>query len=354
MKLENLRDEIDAIDDNILELLNRRMEVVKAVGKFKADTKGAIYRPEREKQIITRLAKASDGEMNYAAIEAIFMELFATSRNLELPEKVVYLGPDGSYSHQAARRKFGALSSYMQLSSIESVFKVLENGEAKFGIVPIENNTDGAVGATLDSLAKYSSHIVAEEYMDIHHSFATILDDIKDVKRIYSHPQGYNQCIEFLDEHFLAEVEFIPTRSTSAAAARAKADPDSAAICSKIAAKINNLPILFEKIEDNESNRTRFLILSNFKNAQSEFDKTSILVKLDDTSGALATFLQKFKESGINLLKIESRPLKEEKFKSMFFIDYDGHIDDEKSQKFFQDNNINLKWLGSYVNGENR
>jgi chorismate mutase/prephenate dehydratase len=352
MKLEDLRAEIDQIDSRVLELLNRRMEVVKSVGKFKADTKGAIYRPEREKQILTRLAQESKGELNYSAIEAIFMEIFATSRNLELPEKVVYLGPEGSYSHQAARRKFGAMSSYMQLSSIEAVFKVLENGEAKFGVVPIENNTDGAIGLTLDSLAKYNSLIVAEEYMEIHHSFASTVDDLKDIKRIYSHPQGYNQCIEFLDEHFLTEVEFVPTRSTSAAAARAKSDIYSAAICSKIAAKINKLPILFDKIEDNEANRTRFLILSNFKNQQSEFDKTSILVTLDNKAGSLATFLQMFKDSGINLLKIESRPIRHNVFKSLFFIDYEGHIDDKRSKEFFKNSDIESKWLGSYVDGD--
>ncbi len=352
MNLDNLRKQIDAIDDKLLKLLNERMEVVKKVGDFKQQTKGAIYRPEREKAIIDRLCAKSDGLLNKSAIEAIFMEIFAVSRNLELPERIAYLGPEGSYSHQAAELKFGAMSSYLPISSIEGVFKVLHNKEAKFGVVPIENNTDGAVGATLDSLAKYDSLIVAEEYMDIHHSFATTLDDIKKIKRIYSHPQGYNQCINFLEEHFLTEVEFIPTRSTSAAAKRAKNDPNSAAICSKIAAKIHHLPILFEKIEDNEANRTRFLILSDFKNGKSKFDKTSILAKLDDKAGSLVDFLQKFKDVGINLLKIESRPIKEEKFKSMFFIDFEGHRDDEGFKKLLNDEKNSIKWLGSYVNGE--
>ena len=356
MDLNDLRKEIDRLDNELLKLLNERMEVVKKVGEFKQQTKGAIYRPEREKQIIDRLASLSDGLLNKEAIEAIFMEVFAVSRNLELPERVVYLGPKGSYSHQAAEMKFGSLSSYMPISSIEGVFKVLENKEAKFGVVPIENNTDGAVGATLDSLAKYNSLIVAEEYMDIHHSFASIQDDLKKIKRIYSHPQGYNQCIGFLEEHFLTDVEFIPTRSTSAAAKRAVEDPDSASICSKIAAKLYHLPILFEKIEDNEANRTRFLILSDFKNAKSEFDKTSILAKLDDIPGSLVEFLQKFKDVGINLLKIESRPIKEERFKSMFFIDFEGHRDDENFQKLLQanDTSYSIKWLGSYVNGEKK
>ncbi len=355
MGLEELRKEIDRLDNELLKLLNKRMDVVKQVGEYKHQTKGAIYRPEREKQIIDRLASQNDGLLNKEAIEALFMEIFAVSRNLELPEKVVYLGPEGSYSHQAAEQKFGAMSNYMPISSIEGVFKVLENKEAKFGVVPIENNTDGAVGATLDSLAKYNSLIVAEEYMDIHHSFASVQDDIKNIKRIYSHPQGYNQCISFLEEHFLTDVEFIPTRSTSAAAKRAVEDPDSAAICSKIAAKLHHLPILFEKIEDNEANRTRFLILSDIKNGKSEFDKTSILAKLDDKAGSLVEFLQKFKDVGINLLKIESRPIKEEKFKSMFFIDFEGHGDDENFQKLLNaDDNYSIKWLGSYVDGEKK
>ncbi len=352
MNLDDLRNQIDTIDNQLLKLLNQRMEVVKEVGKYKEKTKGAIYRPEREKAIIDRLSKQSDGLLTKEAIEAIFMEIFAVSRNLELPERIAYLGPEGSYSHQAAELKFGAMSNYLPISSIEGVFKVLANKEAKFGVVPIENNTDGAVGATLDSLAKYDSLIVAEEYMDIHHSFATTLDDIKKIKRIYSHPQGYNQCINFLDEHFLTDVEFVPTRSTSAAARRAKEDPTSAAICSKIAAKIHHLPILFEKIEDNEANRTRFLILSDFKNGKSNFDKTSILAKLDDKAGSLVDFLQKFKDVGINLLKIESRPIKEEKFKSMFFIDFEGHGDDESFKKLLNDKQNSIKWLGSYLNGE--
>lgn len=352
MNLDDLRNQIDNLDNELLKLLNKRMEVVKKVGEFKQQTKGAIYRPEREKAIIDRLEQMSKGLLNKEAIEALFMEIFAVSRNLELPERIAYLGPEGSYSHQAAELKFGAMSNYLPISSIEGVFKVLQNKEVKFGVVPIENNTDGAVGATLDSLAKYDSLIVAEEYMDIHHSFATTQDDIKKIKRIYSHPQGYNQCINFLDEHFLTDVEFVPTRSTSAAARRAKDDPDSAAICSKIAAKIHYLPILFEKIEDNEANRTRFLILSDIKNGKSNFDKTSILAKLDDKAGSLVDFLQKFKEVGINLLKIESRPLKEEKFKSMFFIDFEGHREDESFKKLLKQDKNSIKWLGSYVNGE--
>ncbi len=352
MTLNDLRLEINSVDDELLTLLNQRMEYVKKVGKLKHNDGSSIYRPEREKEIIERLCKQNNGALSDEAIEAIYMEIFAVSRNLELPEKVAYLGPEGSYSHQVAESKFGAMSYYLPLNSIESVFKVLDNKEAKFGIVPIENNTDGAVGATLDCLKKYDSLIVSETFMDIHHSFATVSENLKDIKRIYSHPQGYNQCKNFLEEHFLQDIEFVPTRSTSAAARRAKEDPNSAAICSHIAAKLYKLPIHFEKIEDNLANRTRFLILSDFKNQQSEHDKTTILARTEDRPGSLVDFLQSFQDIGINLTKIESRPIKEKKFQSIFFIDFKGHIDNEKIKTLIKNSPNKIKWLGSYVDGE--
>lgn len=319
MKLEELRDEIDAIDDQILQLLIQRMDVVKNVGKLKNTTGGAIYRPEREKSILDRLKEKSKGSLDEKAIEAIYLETFAASRNLELPERIAYLGPEGSYTHQVAESRFGAFAHYLSLSSIESVFKVLKNKEAKYGVVPIENNTDGAVGATLDCLGGYDSKIVAELYMDIHHSFATLAEDIKDIKKIYSHPQGYNQCRDFLEGHMLLDVEFISAKSTAQAAQIAKKDKNSAAICSHIAAKLYRLPVMFEKIEDNLANRTRFLILSDFKNNSGEKNKTSILAKTDNRPGGLVDFLQIFQKENVNLTTIESRPTKK-KISRRFFI----------------------------------
>lgn len=352
MTLQELREGIDKIDDELLKLLNRRMRYVKEVGKLKQNDGSSIYRPEREREILERLNRLNNGDLTPEAIEAIYMEIFAVSRNLELPEKIAYLGPDGSYTHQAAESRFGALSYYLPLSSIEAVFKVLQNKEAKYGVIPIENNTEGAVGTTIDCLNKYDSKIVAELYMDIHHSFATLAEDLKEIKRIYSHPQGYNQCKNFLEEHFLMDVEFIPTYSTSAAAKKAKEDKEGAAICSAIAAKLYNLPIHFEKIEDNLANQTRFLILSDFKNQRSDNDKTSIIAKTDNAPGSLVNFLRNFQDHGINLTKIESRPLMEEHFKSMFFIDFKGHIDDINIQEVIQKSEGEIKWLGSYVSGE--
>ncbi len=352
MTLQELREGIDKIDNEMLKLLNRRMQFVKEVGKLKQNDGSSIYRPEREKEILERLNRLNDGDLTPEAIEAIYMEIFAVSRNLELPEKIAYLGPEGSYTHQAAESRFGALSYYLPLNSIEAVFKVLENKEAKYGVIPIENNTEGAVGTTIDCLNKYNSRIVAELYMDIHHSFATMAEDLKSIQRIYSHPQGYNQCKNFIEEHFLSDVEFIPTYSTSAAAQKAKEDPEGAAICSAIAAKLYKLPIHFEKIEDNLANQTRFLILSDFKNAPGSNDKTSIIAKTDNAPGSLVNFLKNFQDHGINLTKIESRPLREEHYKSMFFIDFKGHIDDENIREVLEKSPAEIKWLGSYVSGE--
>ncbi len=351
--IDTYRKEIDAIDDQILRLLNERMELVKAIGRLKQTTGTAIYRPEREKEILDRLKSLNQGALKAQAIDAIFLEVFAVSRNLEFPEKVAYLGPEGSYTHQVAESRFGAMGNYISVSSIEAVFHVLENGEAKYGVVPVENNTEGAVGTTLDCLGKFSSKIVAEIYMDIHHSFATVCEDIKCIKRIYSHPQGYNQCRRFLEEHMLLGIEFIPTKSTAEAAQKAAKDPESAAICSHIAAKLVNVPILFGKIEDNMANQTRFLILSDFKNKKGIHNKTSILAKTDDKPGGLVEFLQTFQEEKVNLTKIESRPTKERGFQSIFYMDFEGHIDDENVQKVIDENKdrYDIKWLGSYICG---
>lgn len=354
-RIEKFRKEIDSIDDKVLKLLNERMIHVKAIGEAKNTSGTSVYRPEREKDILDRLKYLNKGSLNSEAIEAIFLEIFAVSRNLEMPEKIAYLGPEGSHTHQAGESRFGAMGNYLSLSSIEAIFKVLSNKEAKYGVVPIENNTEGAVGVTLDCLGKYKGvKIVSEIYMDIHHSFASTKEGLKEIKRIYSHPQAYNQCRNFLEEHLLLSVEFIPTKSTASAAKRAKEDKHSAAICPQIAAKLYNLPILFNKIEDNRANQTRFLVLSDFKNQAGSKNKTSILAKTDHTPGSLVKLLQTFENEKINLTKIESRPEKNEGFKSVFYIDFEGHIDDENVKRAIGANEgqNEITWLGSYIAGE--
>ncbi|MFA7499642.1 MAG: prephenate dehydratase [Sulfurimonas sp.] len=356
--LDECRGAIDAIDDELLKLLNHRMEVVKRVGEIKRSNDGAIYRPEREKAIIQRLTQNSieqNGLLNAAAIEAIFLEIFAVARNLELPERIAYLGPEGSFTHQAAESRFGAMSDYLSLSSIHSVFKTLEAKRAKFGVVPIENSRDGVVGETLDLLVKSPLRIVAEFYMPIHMSFATKAKKLSQITKIYSKDKGFGQCREFLQEHNLFNVEQIPVESTAKAAILAAETPNSAAICSHIAAKLYGVPTMFDHVEDDIGSQTRFVILSDFKNEKSEDDKTSILVRLKDSvkAGSLVSFLQDFDDKKINFSKIESRPLKEKGgFNYLFFMDFYGHIDDENVQEVLQKHKEEVTWLGSYVKGE--
>jgi len=357
--LDDCRVEIDAIDNEMLALLNKRMKVVERVGEIKKDSGGAIYRPEREKAIIDRLALMNEkmgGLLNRDAIEAIFLEIFAVARNLELPERIAYLGPEGSFTHQAAESRFGAMSDYLSLNSIESVFKTLEAKRAKFGVVPIENSRDGIVGETLDLLSKSSVKIVAELYMPIHVAFATKAKKLEDITKIYSKDKGFGQCRDFLSEYGFNDVELIPVESTAKAAILAAEDESSAAICSHIAAKLYGLPVMFENIEDESDNSTRFIILSDFKNAISGEDKTSILARLKNAveAGALVHFLQDFDKEKINLSKIESRPSKDKDggFAYWFYIDFYGHIDEPRVQKIIQKHKDEVTWLGSYVKGE--
>jgi len=357
--LDDCRDAIDTIDNEILELLNQRMNVVHRVGEIKSDTGGAIYRPEREKAIIQRLTKLNEKGsklLNASAIEAIYLEIFAVARNLELPERIAYLGPEGSFTHQAAESRFGAMSEYLSLNSIESVFKTLESKRAKFGVVPIENSRDGIVGETLDLLAKSSMKIVAELYMPIHVCFATKAEGLSDITKIYSKDKGFGQCREFLSAHGFNDIELIPVESTAKAAILASEDDSAAAICAHIAAKLYGVPTMFENIEDEHDNATRFVILSDFKNAISGEDKTSLLVRLNDAveAGALVHFLQDFDAEKINLSKIESRPSKDKDggFDYWFYIDFYGHIDEEKIQKVLAKHVGEVTWLGSYVKGE--
>lgn len=352
--LTEYRNRIDQIDDQLLSLLNERMQVVKQVGELKRSTNSIIYRPEREKAILDRLKTRNKGLLNEPAIDAIFLEIFAVSRNIELPERIAYLGPSGSFSHQAAESRFGAMSDYMAIGSIQTIFDVVNSGMARFGVVPIENNQEGMVPETADCLANYDVHIVAEIPMAVHFAFASQTDQLSQLKKIYSKDIAFRQCQKFLREVINnEEIELVPVESTSKAARLAAEEPDSAAICSKIAAQEFQLPMLFDNIEDSADNQTRFFIISKeFINQQSGDDKTSVLVKLphSDEPGSLANFLQAFNHENINMTKIESRPAKQGKsFNYWFFIDFEGHWKDENVQQIVAEYDKEIKWLGSYV-----
>ena len=344
--LDALRNKLDSIDNQVLELINERMEVVHQVGVLKAKSGGAIYRPERERSIIDRLDNLNSGKLNRAAIEALFLEIFAISRNLELPENIAYLGPEGSFTHQAAESRFGAMSAYLPIGSINGVFREVSSGKARFGVIPIENSTNGIVSDTINCLSSYDVKVIAEVVIDVHHTLATTCESIKDIKCIYSKDIAFEQCNKFLQNVGLDEVELIPVESTAKAAKYSLQNANSAAICSHVAAKIYNLPILFEDIEDKDNNRTRFFIVSNFENAPSGKDKTSILAHLPNSPGALVEFLTDFEKADLNLTKIKSHIVDGD---SIFFIDFEGHKDDENVQSVFSKHNDSIKYLGSYV-----
>ncbi|MDN5216517.1 prephenate dehydratase [Fulvivirgaceae bacterium BMA12] len=354
MNLEELRHRIDEIDNQLLEFLNQRMRHVKEVGALKRKTKSKIYQPEREKSILDRLEKLNDGLLNRKAIDAIFLEIFSVSRNFELPEKVAYLGPEGSFTHQAAESRFGSVSEHFPLATIRSVFEAVSTERASFGVVPIENNQEGVVSETVSYLAKFDLKIVAEIPMPIHFSFASYAEKLNSIKKIYSKDIAFRQCTKFIDESFgQQKVELIPVNSTSKAVKIALEDEESAAICSHIAATESQLPILFENIEDSKDNYTRFVILGKNLNIEpSGNDKTTLLAKPSDSDkpGSLASFLQDFHDANINLTKIESHPAKKGRsFKYWFFIDLDGHYNDEHVNRVLTKHKKEVSLLGSYV-----
>jgi chorismate mutase/prephenate dehydratase len=351
-KLDILRRHIDAIDDQLLQLLNDRMEIVRQVGVLKQSHKSVIYRPEREAAIIERLHQKTQGLLNRQAIEAIFLEVFAVSRNLELPEKVAYLGPEGSFTHGAAESRFGALSDYLPMPGIRAVFEAVQTGKTRFGVVPVENNQAGVVAETMDSLEHFDIRIVAELPLPIHFCLASASDRVEELHTVYSKDIAFRQCEEFTRNYLPENVQLVPVASTSEAAQQAAAQGlGHAALCSEVAAKRFKLPVLFHNVEDADNNVTRFLILAkDIVNQPGSYDKTTIIAHLPHEPGSLAAFLQDFYSAGINLTKIESRPVRGNKnFKYWFFIEFDGHRDEPVVQQILEKHQQAVRWLGSYV-----
>ena len=313
--LQTLRQNIDSIDKEIIQLLDKRLTFVQQIGHLKVKNNASIYRPDRERAIIQNLLSITKEKglknLNKPIIEAIFYEIFAIARNIETPQKIAFLGPIGSYTHQAAENRFGPLSAYLPLTTISAVFEALQRGNAKYGVIPLENNTNGMVGETIDNLAKHNFKIINEIILPIHHSFATKEKHINDIKRIYSKDIAFGQCSNFLQSYQLHEIEHISVSSTAFGAKLASSESGSAAICSEIATKLYNLPIMFANIENHCTNQTRFVIISDFTNEKGQNDKTSIFVSMKDfgKAGALFGLLQDFKDELINITKIDFRPI---------------------------------------------
>jgi chorismate mutase/prephenate dehydratase len=329
-ELEALRRRIDAIDREILERLNARAEVVREVGGLKATTGAPVYASTREQAIVGALTAENPGPFPNAGIAPVFREIISASRSLEAPLRVAYLGPHGTFCHAAARQRFGEGTELADAATISDVFALVERGVASLGVVPIENTTEGAVTQTLDALAEFDGVICGELQLRVSHQLLSRSGRIEDVRRVASHPQVLAQCRRWLDRN-LPGPDRIETASSAAAAELSRDDPEVAAIGSAIAGEVYGLETIEPAIEDRRDNTTRFLVIGRQPVEPSGDDLTSVLFTIHrDQAGALFRLLEPLAAGAVNLTAIHSRPIAGKPWEYFFFIDLEGHADDER------------------------
>jgi chorismate mutase/prephenate dehydratase len=341
--LAELREKIDHLDQQLVDLLNARAKLVVDVGAFKRGSNTPIYAPHREAQVLAKALERSKGPLPNRTIEGIYRELMSGSFALEQPLRIGFLGPPGSYSHQASVKQFGSSVDYEDLQLIGGVFTEVRRGHVNYGLVPIENSIGGGITETLDALALNAGHVwvYAEVQIEIKHM---LLTDCKphDVRRIHSKPEVFAQCRNWLTTQY-PNAALLPDASTSQAVQTAKkenqtakeigAEPGSAAIASELAGELYGLPVLFSNIADNPDNITRVYVISREQALPSGDDKTAIVFATDDKHGALVEVLQAFHIQGVNLSHIDKRPSGRENWSYTFYIDALGHRDDENMQR---------------------
>lgn len=334
MKKKNKSYEIHEIDKQILELAYKRSSLL--------IDDDLINRYNEESYIKT----ISNNKYDQKKILKLFKNLSKFKNKDLLSKKILYLGPKGSYTHDAAIKKFGRQNLFFSVNSISNLFDEVNKENADYAIVPIENSLNGLVNDTLNAFLKYNLTVVGEVILDIHHTFVSTCNDISKINKIYSKDIAFNQCSSFLEKYNLDDVEHVYVESTTKAAKLASLNPESAAICSNIAALNNRINVLFYDIEDNPSNKTRFFVLSkkNQTKLAKIIYKTSFIVELPNFSGSLINFLQDFKDANINLYKIKSHITKGV---SNFFIEFDGHKEDKNIKSIFEKHPI-IKIIGSY------
>jgi chorismate mutase/prephenate dehydratase len=349
MALNKIRDKIDEIDQQIVELLNARYRQVEKVGHWKKQNGSPIYVPEREKALLQKICKYNQGPMTNDILRAVYREIMSGALKLESALKVTYFGAPGSFTHQAALSKFGHSVELHAADSIAEVFKAIEAERSDYGCVPVENSTEGAVTHTLDTLVNTNLSICAELNLPIHHNLLS-RSTFDKIKRVYSHIQVLGQCREYLQKN-LQGVDIIETASTTKAAMIAVEEEGAAALGGKIAAELFDLNILAENVEDFSNNTTRFLILGKQTTQPTGDDKTSVCFAIKDKVGALYDCIKPFKDKGITMTKVESRPMKNANWEYCFFIDVLGHREDKIIQEAFSEleNSCSFfKILGSY------
>ncbi len=348
--LGELRKQIDAVDDQILELLNRRARVVLEVGHAKAGQQKEFYVPSREQEIYARLAAANPGPFPTEALRRVFREIISASLSLEQPLKVAFLGPQATFTHAAALQQFGLSAQLVPQKSIPAVFDEVLRERADYGVVPVENSNEGVVSHTLDMFMESDLKIIAEVLLEISHDLLSHSGRMEDVRKVVSHPQALGQCRKWLEEH-LPDVPLVDVASTALAAQMAAEDGTAAAVASSMAATLYDLQVVQHKIEDNPHNFTRFLVIGRKMPERSGRDKTSIMFSVKDEPGILYRMLEPFSKRSLNLSKIESRPLKKKAWEYIFFLDMEGHVADENVRlalEEMKDYCQFLKVLGSY------
>lgn len=350
--LESYRSDIDRVDDQILRLLGERAKAVVAVGEIKR-AKGKnvnLHTADREAKMFDRLFANNPGPYPNEAIGYVFREIMSASLCLEGPIKVAYLGPKGTFTHLAGIRKLGSSAEYIPIRNIKGVFQEVCRGQVNFGIVPVENSTEGVVNHTLDMFFESTATIYGEISLEISHHLLSRATTLEEIKTIYSHSQAIAQCRNWIEEN-IPGAPLIDVFSTGRAAELAADDPTTAAIASELAASLYGLNILGKHIEDHLNNYTRFLVLSNHAPERTKKSKTSLMIYTKNRPGGLCDLLRPFATHGINLTRIESRPSRQKAWEYVFFIDIEGHVDDESVTtplRELETQTHGMKLLGSY------
>lgn len=337
-KLQAIRERIDALDAQLQTLINERASLAQEVAEVKlaAGEDAVFYRPEREAQVLRRVKERNQGPLPAEEVARLFREIMSACLALERPTTVAFLGPEGTFSHEAVLKHFGHSVKPVPLAAFDEVFREVEAGSADYAVVPVENSTEGAVNYTLDLLLKTPLQICGEVELRIHDHLMSKAPDLVSVKKVYSHSQSLAQCREWLDAH-LPAVERIAVSSNAEAARLAAEEPDAAAVAGMSAAELYGLPILESNIEDDPNNTTRFLILGREPVPPSGEDKTALLLSTGNKAGALFKVLEPLARNGISMTRIESRPSRQATWEYVFFVEVLGHQSDPTVSSAFSE-----------------
>lgn len=349
-EMDGLRDGIDAVDARLVKLLDERARLARRIGEVKLAKGLPAYVPSRERKVLNRVAELSEGDFPRTGLEAVFREIISASISLEAPLKVAYLGPETTFTHEAARRAFGASVELQPEATVADVFSRVERGEAEHGVVPVENSMEGAVTHTLDELMGSPLKICGEVYLPISQSLLSREDLLRNIHKVYSHPMALAQAGSWLRRE-LAHASLEEAESTAEAARLASEESGIAAVGSSLAADHYGLRVLASDIQDARTNATRFIVLGRSWSGPTGRDKTSVVFSFKDRPGGLRDALSAFAEEGIDLRRIESRPSRRRAWTYVFFADFGGHPEDEKVKRALaklEEHTTYLTLIGAY------